>query len=75
MRLGWAKKGNSVSYYVHKTIRVDGKNKSLVVKRLGSEKFICETYGVTDAKAWAQVELMRLEEAEEKSPVSIPSHI
>lgn len=73
MRLGWAKKGNSVSYYVHKTIRVDGKNKSLVVKRLGSEKFICETYGVTDAKAWAQeqVELMRLEEAEEKSPVSI----
>lgn len=72
MRLGWAKKGNSVSYYVHKTIRVDGKNKSLVIKRFGSEKFICETYGVTDAKTWAQeqVELMRQEEAAEKSPIS-----
>lgn len=51
MRLGWAKKGNSVSYYVHKTIRADGKNKSLVIKRFGSEKYICETYGVSDAKA------------------------
>lgn len=73
MRLGWAKKGNSVSYYIHKTIRVDGKNKSLVVKRLGSEKFICDTYGVTDAKAWAQqqVDLMREAEAEEDSPVSL----
>ena len=54
MRLGWAKKGNSISYYVHKTIRVDGKNKSLVIKRFGSEKFICDTHGVTDAKAWAK---------------------
>ena len=42
MRLGWAKKGNSISYYVHKTIRVDGKNKSLVIKRFGSEKYICD---------------------------------
>ncbi len=24
MRLGWVKKGNSISYYVHKTIRIDG---------------------------------------------------
>ena len=43
MRLGWSKKGNSVSYYVHKTIYVDGKNKSLVIKRFGSEKYICES--------------------------------
>ena len=74
MRLGWSKKGNSVSYYVQKTIYVNGKNKSQVIKRLGSEKYICETYGVTDAKAWAleQVELMRLEEADENSSVNIP---
>ena len=74
MRLGWTKTKYSISYYVQKTIYVDGKNKSLVVKRLGSEKYICETYGVTDAKAWAQqqVELMRQEEAEEKLPVTIP---
>lgn len=73
MRLGWAKKGNSISYYVHKTIRVDGKNKSLVIKRLGSEKFICETYGVTDAKAWAkeQVRLMNEAEKEDDATFSI----
>lgn len=66
MRLGWAKKGNSVSYYVHKTIRVDGKNKSLVIKRFGSEKYICETYGVTDAKAWAKEQVRLMNEAEKE---------
>lgn len=73
MRLGWSKKGNSVSYYVHKTIYVDGKNKSLVIKRFGSEKYICETYHVTDAKAWAQeqVNLMREAEKEETATFSI----
>jgi len=71
MRLGWSKKGNSISYYVHKTIYVDGKNKSKVIKRLGSEKYICETYGVTDAKAWArhQVDIMREAEKEESGDV------
>ena len=64
MRLGWAKKGNSISFYVHKTIRVDGKNKSLVIKRFGSEKYICETYGVTDAKAWAKEQVRMMNEAE-----------
>ena len=54
MRLGWAKTKYSISYFVQKTIRVNGKNKSQVVKRLGSEKYICKTYGVTDAKAWAK---------------------
>ena len=66
MRLGWAKKGNSISYYVHKTIRVDGKNKSLVIKRFGSEKYICETYGVTDAKAWAKEQVQLMNEAEKE---------
>ena len=66
MRLGWSKKGNSISYYVHKTIRVDGKNKSLVIKRLGSEKHICETYGVTDAKAWAKEQVRLMNEAEQE---------
>ena len=66
MRLGWAKKGNSISYYVHKTIRVDGKNKSLVIKRLGSEKYICETYGVTDAKAWCKEQVLLMNEAEKE---------
>lgn len=74
MRLGWSKKGNSISYYVHKTIYVNGKNKSQVIKRLGSEKYICETYGVSDAKTWAQeqVELMRQAEQDENPSFDIP---
>lgn len=73
MRLGWSKKGNSISYFAQKTIYVDGKNKSQVIKRFGSEKYICKTYGVTDAKAWAkeQVALMDKAEKEETAPVSI----
>lgn len=73
MRLGWAKKGNSISYFVQKTIYIDGKNKSMVVKRFGSEKHICETYGVTDAKAWAkeQVTLMNEIELDGTAPISI----
>ncbi len=66
MRLGWTKTKYSVSYYVQKTIYVNGKNKSLVVKRLGSEKFICETYGVTDAKAWAKEQVRLMNEAEKE---------
>lgn len=73
MRLGWTKTKYSVSYYVQKTIYVNGKNKSMVVKRLGSEKYICETYGVTDAKAWAkeQVELMNQAEKDESAPITM----
>lgn len=66
MRLGWSKKGNSISYYVHKTIRVDGKNKSKVIKRFGSEKYICETYGVSDAKGWAKEQVQKMNDAEKE---------
>ena len=66
MRLGWAKTKYSISYYVKKTIYVNGKNKDLVIKRLGSEKYICETYGVTDAKAWAKEQVRLMNEAEKE---------
>ena len=66
MRLGWTKTKYSVSYYVQKTIYVDGKNKSQVVKRLGSEKHICETYSVTDARAWAKEQVRLMNEAEKE---------
>lgn len=69
MRLGWAKTKYSTSYYVKKTIYVDGKNKDLVIKRLGSEKYICETYGVTDAKAWAKEQVRLMNEAEKADSV------
>ena len=70
MRLGWAKTKYSISYYVKKTIYVNGKNKDLVVKRLGSEKFICETYGVSDAKAWAKEQVRLMNEAEKEESAS-----
>ena len=66
MRLGWAKTKYSVSYYVKKTIYVNGKNKDQVVKRLGSEKYICETYGVSDAKEWAKEQVRQMNEAEKE---------
>lgn len=66
MRLGWSTSKNSISYYAQKTIYVNGKNKSKVVKRFGSDKFICETYGVTDAKAWAKEQVRLLNEAEKE---------
>ena len=70
MRLGWSTSKNSVSYYAQKTIYVDGKNKSLVVKRFGSEKFICETYNVKDAKAWAKEQVRLMNEAEKEDSAS-----
>lgn len=42
MRLGWTKNKNSTTYRAVKTIRVDGKNKTLPVKTFGSDRFICE---------------------------------
>lgn len=73
MRLGWSKSKYSISYYVQKTVYVDGKNKSLIVKRFGTDKYICETYGVSDAKAWAkeQVRLMNEAESEEGASFNI----
>ena len=60
MRLGWTTGKYSITYRAVKTVRINGKNKTQIVKSFGSEKYICETYGVTDAKAWAkeQVRLM-----------------
>ena len=66
MRLGWSTSKNSVSYYAQKTIYVGGKNKSDVVKRFGSETYICETYGVDDAKAWAKEQVRLMNEAEKE---------
>ena len=73
MRLGWTTGKYSTTYRAVKTIRVNGKNKTVIVKSFGSEKFIKQTYGVSDAKAWAyeQVRLMNEAESEGLSPVSV----
>lgn len=73
MRLGWTTNKSSTTYRAVKTIRVDGKNKNLIIKTFGTDKFICETYGVSDAKAWAkeQIRLMNEAEAEDAAKFNI----
>lgn len=66
MRLGWTSNKNSVTYRALKTVRVNGKNKTLVVKTFGSDKYIRETYGVEDAKAWAKKQVQQMAEAEQQ---------
>lgn len=70
MRLGWTKNKNSITYRAVKTIRVDGKNQTMVIKTFGSDKYICETYGVTDAKAWAKDQVRLMNEAEQEETPS-----
>ena len=66
MRLGWTTGKYSVTYRAVKTVRINGKNKTLIVKSFGSEKQICEKYGVTDAKAWAKEQVRLMNEAEKE---------
>lgn len=66
MRLGWTTSKYSTTYRAVKTIRVNGKNKTQIVKSFGSDKHICQTYGVTDAKAWAKEQVRLMNEAEKE---------
>lgn len=66
MRLGWTTGKYSITYRAVKTVRINGKNKTQIVKSFGSEKQICETYGVTDAKAWAKEQVRLMNEAEKE---------
>lgn len=66
MRLGWTRNKNSTTFRAVKTIRVDGRNKTLTVRTFGSDRFICETYGVADAKAWAKEQVRLMNEAEKE---------
>ena len=67
MRLGWTTGKYSITYRAVRTVRINGKNKTQIVKSFGSEKYICETYGVTDAKAWAKEQVRLMNEAEAES--------
>ena len=84
MRLKISRSPHSNSYYVIKSAYVNKRITSVIVEKLGNDKYICETYGVDDAEAWARAhvaELNRKAEEEETSvsvsfsPVrSIPLH-
>ncbi|SEL07421.1 hypothetical protein SAMN04487770_105161, partial [Butyrivibrio sp. ob235] len=54
MRLNKVKSKNAISYYIIRSVRRGGKNSSEIVKKLGTEKSIRETYGVDDVDAWAR---------------------
>lgn len=66
MRLGWTTSKYSTTYRAVKTVRINGKNKTQIVKSFGSEKQICEKYGVLDAKAWAKEQVRLMNEAEKE---------
>ena len=74
VRLNKVKSKNAVSYYIIRSVRRDSKNSSEIVKKLGTEKSIRETYGVDDVDAWAkeQLRIMNEEEAASDHKVLIP---
>ena len=65
---------NAKSFYVIQSIRRNGKNSSEIVEKLGTEKYIKETYGVEDAEAWARayVEKLNQDEVNKIHKVLIP---
>ena len=67
MRLSKVKSKNAISYYIIRSVRRGGKNSSEIVKKLGTEKSIRETYGVDDVDAWAREQLRLLNEEEAAS--------
>lgn len=74
MRLKISPSKNAKSYYVIRSVRRDGKNSSEIVEKLGTEKYIKETYEVDDAEAWARayVEKLNQEERNRNHKVLIP---
>ena len=64
MRLGWTTIRYSITYRAVKTVRINVKNKTQIIKSFSSEKYICETYGITDTKAWVKEQIPLMNEAE-----------
>ena len=74
MRLKISPSKNAKSFYVIRSVRRAGVNSSEIVEKLGTEKYIKETYGVDDAEAWARayVEKLNEEEKNKNHKVLIP---
>ena len=70
MRLSVSRTKNACSYYIIDSYRgLDGKVKTKVIEKLGTEKHIKETYAVEDAEQWCRqyLETKKAEEAKIKS--------
>lgn len=74
MRLSVTKSKNSTSFFVIRSIYKGGKRTSEVVERLGTEKYIKETYSCEDAHEWAKayVEQLNKNEKERIHKVLVP---
>lgn len=71
MRLKITKSAHSNSYSVIKSAYKNKKITSVVVERLGNDKYICETYGVDDAEAWARAYVAELNKKSEEEQAKI----
>ena len=66
MRLSVSRTKNACSYYIIDSFRgLDGKVKTKVIEKLGTEKHIKETYSVEDAELWCR-QYLETKKAEEK---------
>ena len=64
MRLNKVKSKNATSYYIIRSVRRNGKNSSEIVRKLGTEKSIRETYGVDDVDEWDKEQLKKINDEE-----------
>ncbi len=71
MRLSISRSKNSASYYVIKTVYINGKEKTEIVERLGTEKELQEKLEGADPEEWARnyVAELNRKEQEETRPV------
>lgn len=64
MRLNKVKSKNATSYYIIRSVHRNGKNSSEIVRKLGTEKSIRETYGVDNVDEWAKEQLKKINDEE-----------
>ena len=68
MRLNKVKSKNATSYYIIRSVRRNGKNSSEIVRKLGTEKSIRETYVVDDVDEWAKEQLKIVKKTQSVNP-------
>ena len=71
MRLRITKSAHSNSYSVIKSAYINKKRTTVTVEKLGNDKYICETYGVDDAEAWAREYVAELNKKAEEEETAI----
>ena len=71
MRLRITKSAHSKSYSVIKSAYINKKRTTVTVERLGNDKYICETYGVDDAEAWARDYVAELNKKSQEEDSSV----